>query len=289
MTGSVVSCRGGGGGLERHSGRKADADTKALSYRPTESGVGWALMPKSVRKRVEGEVPRLVGATGGILAGARSTLAEPVAAGSGDPVTRRRPDGTCYQSRRGWWCGSGLLVEVEVRRDLRALPDGRYEPAGDWVEERVEWHRLSDVTTKTRRYDAGGEGGSGGEAQRTDDPMEAIPASAAAMVRVGLRSSDCWLTTAKRPKSAIGGFIVAETVVAYAIDGERLGVLKAERTALTTGPDRPSAEALGSAAWRVTLTRAALVPVVPVEPTGPALGRPASAPRLGRARRALGR
>jgi hypothetical protein len=283
---TIVPRSGGGSGLERHGGHKADDTTRALSYRPTESGVGWALMPKSVRRHVEDEVPRLVGAVGGIRAGARATLSEPVASGSGDPVTRRRADGSTYQSRHGWWCGSGLLVEVEVRRDLAAREDGRYEPVGDWVEHAVTWHRLTDVTTKARRYEVGGEGTGGGEAQRTTDPLEAIPASAAAMVRVGLRSSDCWLTTAKRPKSAIGGFIVAETVVAYAIDGGRLGVLKAERTALTTGPDRPSAEALGSAAWRVTVTRAALSPV---EPTGPALVRPASTPRLGRARRALGR
>ena len=285
MSGSVVP-RSGGGGLERHDGRKADDTTKALSYRPTESGVGWALMPKSVRKRVEDEVPRLVGAVSGILAGARATLTEPVAAGSGDAVTRRRPDGSTYQSRVGWWCGSGVLVEVEVRRDLRALPDGKYEPAGDWAEHAVTWHRLVDVATKMRRYEVGDGAGSGSEAERTDDPLEAVPPSAAAQVRSGLRCSDCWLTTCRRPKSVIGGFIVTETVVAYAVNGDRLVVLKAERTALTTGPDRPSAEALGSAAWQVVVTRAALVPV---EATAEVLGRPAAKPRLGRHLRALGR
>lgn len=271
MSGSVVPRSGGGGGLERHSGRADDDGTKALSYRPAESGVGWALMPAATRKRVESEVPRLVGAVGGILAGARATLAEPVASGSGDTTTRRRADGSTYQSRRGWWCGSGLLVEVEVRRDLAARDDGRYQPVGDWVEERVEWHRLSDVTTKVRRYEVGGGEGGGGEAQRTDDPLEAIPASAAAQVRAGLRGSDCWLRTSTA--------ICIETVVAYSVTADRLAVLKAERSAL-------SAEALPSAGWDVTVTRAALVPT---EPTGPALGRPASAPRLGRARRALGR
>lgn len=271
---SAIVPHSGGGGLERHDGRKADdGATKALSYRPAPE-IGWKQMPKSVRKRVESEVPRLVGAVGGILAGARATLAEPVASGSGDPVTRRRPDGSTYQRRTGWWCGSGLLVEAEVRRDLAAREDGRYEPAGDWREERVEWHRLSDVTTKARHYDVGDGAGGGGEAQRTSDPMEAIPPSASAMVRAGLRGSDCWLRTST--SRAI------ETVVAYAVADDRLSVLKAERQA-------PSQEDLPAAAWDVTVTRAGLVPVAPTGPTGPALGRPAVRPGLGRARRALGR
>ena len=273
VTGSVVP-RGGGGGLERHGGRAGEDATKTITYE-VDGPAGWHRMPKRVQEGIAREAARLAAGAHPLRA-ARAVLAEPVAAGSSSAVTRRRPDGTTYQRREGWWCGSGLLVEVTVTRDLSAREDGRYEPVGEWREERVEWHRLTDTTTKARHYEAGAGEGGGGEAQRTDDPLEAIPPSAAAQVRAGLKSSDCWLTTIRRTGWA------TETVTAYSVTGDKLTVLRAERNAA-------SREALGSAAWRVTVTRAALVPVALAGPTGPALGRPSSRPAIGRALRALGR
>jgi hypothetical protein len=272
--GSIVP-RSGGGGIERHGGRAGDDATgKAISY---EHGgpVGWHRIPKRVREGIEREAARIAAGSHPIRA-ARAALSEPVAAGSGNAATRRKPDGSTYQSLRGWWCGSDLLVEVEVRRDLAARPDGRYEPASDWVEHAVEWHRLVDVATKMRRYEVGEGAGGGGEADWTDDPLEAIPGSAAAMVRNGLRSSDCWLTTLRRTGQA------TETVVGYAVNGDKLAALKAERSGA-------SREALSGAAWQVTVTRAALAAVAPGEPVKPALGGSTTRPRLGRALRALGR
>lgn len=274
MTGSVVPRSSGGGGLERHSGRAGDDATKAISYE-VDGPAGWHRIPKRVREGIEREAARLAAGAHPLRA-ARAALAEPVAAGSGSAVTKRKPDGSCYQSRTGWWCGSGLLVEVEVRRDLRAREDGRYEPAGDWVEAQTTRHRLVDVATKVRRYEVGDGEGGGGQAERTDDPLEAIPGSAAATVRVGLRGSDCWLTTLRRSGWA------TETVVGYAVNGDKLAVLKAERSAA-------SVEALSGAGWNVVVTRAALAAVTPGEPSGPALGRATTRPKLGRARRALGR
>ena len=273
MSGSVVP-RSGGGGIERHTGRAGEDVTKTITYE-VSGPVGWERIPRKVREGIEREAARIAAGSHPIRA-ARAALSEPVAAGSSGTTTKRKPDGTCYQTRTGWWCGSGVLVEVEVRRDLRARPDGRYEPAGDWVEAQTTWHRLVDVATKMRRYEVGEGAGGGGEAQRTDDPLEAIPQSASAQVRAGLRGSDCWLTTLRRTGWA------TETVVAYAVNGDKLTVLRAERSAA-------SAVAIAGAAWRVTVTRAALAAVEPGEPTGPALGRPTTRPRLGRARQALGR
>lgn len=273
MSSSVVP-RSGGGGLERHSGRAGDDATKTITYEAS-GPVGWHRIPAALRSGIEREAARLaVGAHP--LRAARAVLAEPVAAGSGGTTIKRKPNGSTYQARTGWWCGSGLLVEVEVRRPLAAREDGRFEPAGDWVEERVTWHRMTDTTTKVRRYEAGDGAGGGGRAERTNDPLEAIPPSAATMVRQGLRGSDCWLVTLRRSGWA------TETITAYSVVGDRLTVLKAERSAA-------SAEAISGAGWKVTVTRAALAAVAPGEPVKPALGTSPARPGIGRARRALGR
>lgn len=265
--GGKVVPHAGGGGTAPSSGAPEQATAKVIPY--TEQGpVGWDRMPKEVAQRVHDEVTR------------RAQCTAPtgqLAAGSTVKVTRRRPDRSTYQTRSGWWCSTELLCEVEVRRSLQELPDGRFKPAGSWQVHEMRWYQLVEPVTKTRRYDAGG----GAESPSapastvtTHDPLEVIPPSAVAMVRDGLRGKDCWQSTWPEGKAA-------EIVVAYAIVDMRLTVLHAQRVA-------SAVENLGSAPWSVTVTRAGLEPLAvdtPAADTGPP-----AAPRLaGRAARLLGR
>lgn len=263
MSNNVVPHAGGGGVTPSTS--VPEQATKAIPY--TEHGpVGWDRMPKEATQRVCDEVARRTQSTNNT---------GQLAAGSTVEVTRRRPDRSTYQARSGWWCSTELLCEVEVRRSLHELPDGRFKPAGSWQLHEIRWYRLVEPVTKTRRYDAVGATGPvfvPATTVKTYDPLEVIPASAATMVRDGLRGKDCWRSTWPEGKAA-------EIVVAYAVVEMRLTVLYAQRAAA-------SVESLGSAPWSVT--RAGLEPLAPATPA--ASTEPPAAPRLAaRAARLLGR
>jgi hypothetical protein len=153
-----------------------------------QGAVGWDRLPKQVRNDIAHEVSHLVRAGSAGPMTRALTATNLLTAGSQWPTTRRRSDGTTCQRRSGWWCGSGVLVEVMPTRDLAPREDRRFEPAGDWQVSETCPHQLSDATTKTRRFErhpGGHDEAAPTPLARTDDPLDAISASASDMVSGG--------------------------------------------------------------------------------------------------------
>lgn len=204
-------------------GRLAGLGPGVIAYAPAEA-VGFEVLPAEVRASV---ADLLVGPE--------------LAAHADDPQTRRRPDGSCYQVATGWWASPACLVSVEARRELHALPGGRFRPGGGWWT-RASFHTLPagvQPATSWWRQPAGGDRrGPAAASQQVSDVLDVLPPALVAPLRAagGCRSG-AWIRF--RPGWA------RETIVAQRLGEHRVLVLAARRSAI-------SRRALARADWQVS-------------------------------------
>lgn len=167
-----------------------------------------------------------------------------------DAVTLRRPDGSAYQRQHAWWVSRDAFISIDATRDLCALDDGRFAPAGQWNAEIVTYP-LSEVEEGTKRYSRRSRSGQaedglpGGE-HVVSDPLDLLPGPARQWIG-DVEYAEAWTLTTAGPRSGK----VEETVVAYRIDGPCLLALSALR-------ESEDKHHLPLADWRITTLQAAL-------------------------------
>jgi hypothetical protein len=194
---------------------------------------GFDILPAQVRKKVVN-----------LLSGSQ------IAATGQEPVTKRRPDGSHYQSVSGWWASASRVVLVTGRRELEPIANNCFRPRGRWHVSGHVHHFPPHLRPETSKwhFEAATSASKSGQERRTDDALDVLPPALAAPVIGG--SSDAWKQG--------GPGSVEETIFAIRILEDRIRVLKAKRKAR-------SERALAVADWHAWTLDA---PVVASEPFG---------------------
>jgi hypothetical protein len=215
----VPAPRGSGSVSTRGGGAVAKKSPGSIDYVPADA-VGFEILPEALRR-----------ALSGVLLGTE------LAADAEHPVTKRRQDGTHYQSASGWWVSSERVVVVEGRRTLERVGDNQFKPSGEWAASGTVYQFPLGLVPETSRwrFDGGAAGDGKTRKQKAANALDALPPPLVAPVLGGLAGA--WQRYRR-------GWAM-ETVVALRLTNDRVKVLSAEREA-------NSLRALASSDWRAT-------------------------------------
>ncbi len=153
--------------------------------------------------------------------------------------TRRRANGTFYQSAEAWWADEARAVLITLQRELAHRGGRQYAPSGPWTVTGTVYHvgPAHPPVTTTWRFDAPtSTGGAGLAPTVSDDPLDLLPTDVVAPIRGGL--SDVWREHSDRSAAE---HLTAIRVVAV----DRVLLLEAHRSA-------PTLHELVSAEWVLT-------------------------------------
>ncbi len=141
--------------------------------------------------------------------------------------TRRRANGTHYQSVEAWWADEIRALLLTVHREMTHRGGRQYSPSGPWSVTGTVYHLGSAdrPLTTTWRFDAP----ASKRAARvpptvSDDPLDLLPAEVVAPIRGGL--SDVW-------REQIGDSAAEYLTAIRVVNNDRVLLLEANRTAKT--------------------------------------------------------
>ena len=200
----------------------------------------------AVARRAPGEIPYedaeavgfdvVPGAVQQTLASA-SLLTGEMWVGTGDLVTKRRPDGSHFRDLQAWWASDRRFVKFRAIRELASAEQGRFRPQGTWAVRGTAFDFAAPVvpTSSVWRFQAPEQAVSQSpNARRNAGPLEVLPPQVALPVVGG--EADAW--------RQYGRGWALETIAAFRLSQNRVCLLKAQREAA-------SRRGLDLADWKV--------------------------------------
>lgn len=194
--------------MRRSNGQLETRGPGEISYEPANR-VGFERVPEVVVGKLWAE---------------RVLLGDELAASSEESITKKRSDGTYYQSIDAWWSSTLRYVELVIERNLQHIRGKTFKPVGLWqVSARIfvfpsglsasksRWCFRTPAGEKNKRPRSGSE----------TDIFDALPPSIADPMRGG--TVDAW--------RFIGNRQVEEVIVGAFSTGNRVRLLHASRTA----------------------------------------------------------
>ena len=215
-----IEPRPGASPMSRGTGAVARRAAGKIPYEDAEA-VGFDVVPGAIHQALS----------------SASLLTGEMWMGTGELVTKRRPDGSHFRDLQAWWASDRRFVKFRAIRELASAGQARFRPQGPWIVRGTAFDFATPVvpTPSVWRFQAPERAvPRSRESRQNVGPLEVLPPQVALPVVGG--DADAWRQYSR-------GWAL-ETIVAFRLSGNRACLLKAEREAA-------SRRGLDMADWRV--------------------------------------